>query len=471
MSKAVNAMKNKHLIGKRQIISALTVILVSLLFSVGAYAAQASLSCGGVQDGQVTVSVMLSSDSRIAAGSLDLVYDNTVLSVSAASAGTLAAGANPVVNPAFAADTVRFVWCGTSGITQSGALLNVTFDILDGSAEKTVFRVPVFKAETADGIRLAPTVEDLVCPLGSYTYTVTVSAPETAVSGETIDVSVLLPAGTGEAAGKLSLFYDNAALRLLSVSPGEAVEGFNPIVNPQYGENTVCLVWSAANKVQTDAGTLLNASFEVVLLPEGTAVFSVEGRMTDAKGQNVPAVFTGISVRLNSVRTLTLDPNGGSGNPTVQSVPTGTEITLPSLVRSYYVFLGWSASKTATAPTFLAGETYTVSSDAVLYAVWRKPAIAMSTTKSFGTDISTTVMLDNSIPDGSLIVIAYYDADGRVVLTVFRYASGGKVNYSFEGNRALASRIIRADAFAFASAETLKPLSDHAEYRGFLSVF
>ena len=441
------------------------------LLCIAVSAAPVSLVCSDVQNGNLTVSVMLAENSNIAAGSLDLVYDNTVLTVNDAAAGDLAVDANPIINPSFSADTVRFVWCGIGGIRAGGELLRVTFRVTDDTAAQTTVRVPVFKAETSDGVRIKPIVEDAVCRLtDAGRHTVAVTAPDAASAGSTVTVTVGLPAGTDEAAGRLILSYDNTLLRLLSVSAGDVLDGYNPIVNPQYTDSSVCLVWSSAGSGQTSAGTLLEASFEVTAPTGGKAVFALDGRMTDALGRTIDAVYAGAEMTLNANFTLTLDPNDGSGKPTKQTVSGGTAVKLTYCIRNYYLFLGWSASPTATEATFAVDETVTVTEDMTLYGVWLQPTVAILTIKSFGTDISTTVRFDDSIPDGALLVLAYYDADGRVVLTKMMTISGRTVKYSFENKRDLASPIVHAEAFVFDSVINLTPLAPKAGYNPMLIV-
>jgi uncharacterized repeat protein (TIGR02543 family) len=85
---------------------------------------------------------------------------------------------------------------------------------------------------------------------------------------------------------------------------------------------------------------------------------------------------------------LNYDANGGSGAPSAQSY-TGTStlnhtFTIPSTVptRSGYAFLGWSASPSANAASYLGGDPYGVAynGSATLYAVWQQNAASYSIT-------------------------------------------------------------------------------------------
>ena len=75
--------------------------------------------------------------------------------------------------------------------------------------------------------------------------------------------------------------------------------------------------------------------------------------------------------------TLSYNANGGSGAPAAQSATvynatTSYRFTIPSTKpsRERYNFLGWATSSGATTAAYQPGGTYTISSNATLYAVW-----------------------------------------------------------------------------------------------------
>ena len=70
--------------------------------------------------------------------------------------------------------------------------------------------------------------------------------------------------------------------------------------------------------------------------------------------------------------TIKFDANGGTGAPANKTKTYGVDLTLPTDIPTLknYRFLGWSTSKTAIAPTYLAGGKYTPNAGATLYAVW-----------------------------------------------------------------------------------------------------
>ena len=83
------------------------------------------------------------------------------------------------------------------------------------------------------------------------------------------------------------------------------------------------------------------------------------------------------------------------------SSTTKGSITLPSSSRTYFDFLGWSTSSTATSASYLGGASYTPSSTHTLYAVWRRSKVTIT----FNTDGGT--MADNT-----------WDVDAGVSMTL-----------------------------------------------------
>ena len=73
------------------------------------------------------------------------------------------------------------------------------------------------------------------------------------------------------------------------------------------------------------------------------------------------------------IYTIKFNANGGENAPETQLKKYGTALTLSTQkpTRAGYTFLGWSSDKTATAPKYTAGGSFTVNSNASLYAVWQ----------------------------------------------------------------------------------------------------
>ena len=88
-------------------------------------------------------------------------------------------------------------------------------------------------------------------------------------------------------------------------------------------------------------------------------------------------------------RTVTLRPNGGAGTVIVMTVPHGAEVTLPDggFTRQWHELAGWALSALAVnAPPGLAlGSGFTVTEDATLHAVWRRPQYRVTFDTNNGT--------------------------------------------------------------------------------------
>lgn len=72
--------------------------------------------------------------------------------------------------------------------------------------------------------------------------------------------------------------------------------------------------------------------------------------------------------------TVTYDANGGTGAPASQTKTYGYILTLSKTIptRKGYEFLGWSANKNATSPTYLPGGSYGADANITMYAVWKR---------------------------------------------------------------------------------------------------
>ncbi|MCQ2492617.1 MAG: InlB B-repeat-containing protein [Lachnospiraceae bacterium] len=82
--------------------------------------------------------------------------------------------------------------------------------------------------------------------------------------------------------------------------------------------------------------------------------------------------------------SLSFDANGGTGAPDQISVNSGETITIPSQIpmKTAYDFVGWAKSKSATSADYKVGDQIKITSNQILYAVWKA--------KEF-TDISSKV--------------------------------------------------------------------------------
>ncbi len=124
--------------------------------------------------------------------------------------------------------------------------------------------------------------------------------------------------------------------------------------------------------------------------------YTFEGWATSATGSVVYAsgasYTNNASVRLYAVWKLveynvTFNANGGSGAPATQKKIHGQTLTLSATEpkRTYYTFLGWATSSTATTATYSAGGSYTSNTAVTLYAVWKPNTYSISYNGNGGT--------------------------------------------------------------------------------------
>lgn len=85
---------------------------------------------------------------------------------------------------------------------------------------------------------------------------------------------------------------------------------------------------------------------------------------------------------------ISYNANGGTGAPSGQTKWYDTALTLSSTKpsRTGHSFLGWSASRTATSPTWYAGGLYKDNVDRTLYAVWKPHTYNISYNANGGID-------------------------------------------------------------------------------------
>lgn len=90
--------------------------------------------------------------------------------------------------------------------------------------------------------------------------------------------------------------------------------------------------------------------------------------------------------------TVSFNANGGSGSVSSQTVNSGTAITLPSgssFTYTGYTFLNWNTASNGSGTSYSVGGSYTVTSNATLYAIWQ---VAGPTAVFTAVDASTSAV-------------------------------------------------------------------------------
>ena len=154
------------------------------------------------------------------------------------------------------------------------------------------------------------------------------------------------------------------APKSLSAVPG------NSVVVPKASlsrENYYFLGWSTSATAQT---AMYKSGDEVVLYEDGTLYAVWKCKYKEC--------------------TVVFDANGGSGKvPADLKLFGGIAGTIPkaSITRTGFYFLGWSTDKAATAAQYTSGKSITVTSNRVLYAVWKAsgPILSFDLNEGVGT--------------------------------------------------------------------------------------
>lgn len=236
---------------------------------------------------QVTLEVSLNGVNGAAAGSFNVCYDGSALTLVSAQAGEAMAGRACAVNERYAAGTVRVTFAGTLPIPEDSVLLRLTFQIgryaaLGGHAV-TAERV---KLSDADGGLLSEAfvpggiaVQAVSMELGSIEC-----APGQDAS---LDVSLggnLMPCG-----GEFEIRYDARLLTAVSVEAAAELGGVPVSLTYKADGGTLRVSWSAAQPIGSGGKlctlhfvTSPSASGSAQLTWRNVAFFDQDGAQVDA---------------------------------------------------------------------------------------------------------------------------------------------------------------------------------------------
>lgn len=115
-----------------------------------------------------------------------------------------------------------------------------------------------------------------------------------------------------------------------------------------------------------------------------TGTWKIQSKITGSLSGTNTRTITVKESSTTTYYTLSYNANGGSGAPSSQRVKANTGFYLSSTkpTRSGYTFLGWSTNKNATSASYSAGAGVRISSNIILYAVWKKNATVNPTSVS-----------------------------------------------------------------------------------------
>lgn len=145
---------------------------------------------------------------------------------------------------------------------------------------------------------------------------------------------------------------------------------------------------------------------------------------------------------------ITFNANGGSGGPTSQTKTYGKTLTITSSTpsRTNYNFLGWSTSKTATSPTYIAGGNFTTNAATTLYAVWGLAYTRPRITKVSGVRCVMVDGVPKANEEGTSVLLSFdYSCDEDLTSIVVDWESSldsGTENLDVTGKSGAVNAVI-----------------------------
>lgn len=172
-------------------------------------------------------------------------------------------------------------------------------------------------------------------------------------------------------------YFKSWKAEVRKASGDSVVQTFTSETNPSGADGSIYTGWDLLSLITSQSGTV-NLRIEFTLYVTSVVTYTVSFDLNDGSGS------------FSSIQTS----NGSATLPS--ETPT----------RSGYTFLGWSTSSSSTTAEYSAGQTITVSSDIILFAVWQK---------------NTTPPTPGDNDDGSLV----YNKDDSLLV----FVSDGNLAY------------------------------------------
>ncbi|MBL7942554.1 MAG: InlB B-repeat-containing protein, partial [Flavobacteriales bacterium] len=98
--------------------------------------------------------------------------------------------------------------------------------------------------------------------------------------------------------------------------------------------------------------------------------FYIGGVLASQTGTWLTGTNAQVNLTATTPRTVTFNPNGGSGSMSPQIANVPTALTLNTFTRTGYSFAGWNTATNGSGTAYANGATYDFSTDVTLYAQW-----------------------------------------------------------------------------------------------------
>ena len=145
----------------------------------------------------ITVHISLTENTSVSGGSMNLVYDNTLMKAKSYEISELLTGYMANVNLNYADNTVRFSWAGTEAITAGGELFTIVFEPVSSDSFETDITIDKLKLADENGKKIEAVSEDGHIKYENKTETVRLSfltvSNEQRSDKVTCDVSLVSP--------------------------------------------------------------------------------------------------------------------------------------------------------------------------------------------------------------------------------------------------------------------------------------
>ncbi len=210
----------------------------------------------------ITVAVRLDTvGNQYSSGSMNLIYDPEVLSLTSATIGNLLTNCTATINPNYRDDTVRLNFLSQHGIEGSGEICLLTFTALKaGEVKITADKVLLY---TANGKEHNANIGKGTVGVGEYALSL--SQPTDVQAWREFSTEVSFVAEPGVAGGSFIVEYNATALRFLGYS--NVASGFTVSVNDTFEQGKIKISFAGTQGVaEASLLTLRFVSFEN---PEG----------------------------------------------------------------------------------------------------------------------------------------------------------------------------------------------------------
>jgi uncharacterized repeat protein (TIGR02543 family) len=213
-------------------------------------------------------------------------------------------------------------------------------------------------------------------------------SPSTTTGGM---LELIVDNNTGASLSSVNLSYD--VRRFTAASSINELPGYWVFVSSDNGSN-----WTEVTALRPTISTVPN-TVGVSNFGPTTVTFAAPVSngsqfrirwVDDNANETSPDQIIGLdNVVLSSARTVTFDPNGGTGSMTNQSSCGAANLTGNAFTRTGYTFAGWNTAANGSGTAYANGASYPFTASATLYAQWTANTLTVTYNSQGGSAISS----------------------------------------------------------------------------------